>query len=82
MLEVEEVEWPDTSLGCPEPGKAYAEVIVPGCRVVMRLGDEVYEYHAGGEHAVLCDEEGQFLWRVPSPTAAETPILPLACPLQ
>jgi len=56
VIEVEEVEWPDTSLGCPQPGMVYAQVIVPGWRVVMRVGDEVYEYHAGGGHAVLCDE--------------------------
>jgi len=58
VVEVEEVEWPDTSLGCPQPGMVYAQVIVPGWRVVMRVNDKVYEYHAGGEQAVLCDEYG------------------------
>jgi len=58
VIEVEEVEWSDTSLGCPQPGMAYAEVIVPGWRVVMRVGGETYEYHWGGGHGVVCDEEG------------------------
>jgi len=61
VIKVEEVEWPDTSLGCPEPGRAYLQVIVPGCRVVMRVGDDVYEYHSGGGHGVLCDGEGNSL---------------------
>lgn len=65
VVEVEEVEWPDTSLGCPEPGMAYLQVIVPGCRVVMRMNDEVYEYHWGGGHGVLCDGEGNSLIRAP-----------------
>jgi len=58
VIEVEEVEWPDTSLGCPQPGMVYAQVITPGFRVVMRVGSKVYEYHSGGGHWVLCDEEG------------------------
>lgn len=66
VVEVEEVEWPDTSLGCPEPGMAYLQVIVPGCRVVMRVNDDVYEYHWGAGHGVLCDGEGNSLIRAPS----------------
>ncbi len=65
VIEVEEVEWPDTSLGCPQPGMAYAQVIVPGWRVVMRVNDDVYEYHWGGGHGVLCDGEGNSLIRGP-----------------
>jgi len=63
VLEVEEVEWPDTSLGCPEPGKAYLQVIVPGWKVVMRAANKVYEYHYGGGQGVLCDEDGAPLLR-------------------
>lgn len=58
VIKVEQVEWPDTSLGCPEPGMVYAQVIVPGWRVVMRVGGEVYEYHSGDDHTVLCHESG------------------------
>ena len=65
VVEVEEVEWPDTSLGCPQLAMAYAQVIVPGWRVVMRVNDDVYEYHWGGGHGVLCDGEGNSLIRTP-----------------
>ena len=58
VLEVEEVEWPDTSLGCPGPGMVYVQVIVPGWRVVMTVESTTYEYHWGGGHGVVCDEEG------------------------
>ncbi|MBI4267496.1 MAG: hypothetical protein HY662_01780, partial [Chloroflexi bacterium] len=33
LVKIEAVSWPDTSLGVPEPGKAYAQVIVPGYKV-------------------------------------------------
>jgi hypothetical protein len=75
VVEVEEVEWPDTSLGCPEPGMVYAQVIVPGWRVVMRVGGKVYEYHSGGRYGVLCDQEGHLISVLPSPT-----VLPIAVP--
>lgn len=58
VIEVEEVEWPDTSLGCPQPGMAYAQVIVPGCRVTLDAADETYEVHTGGQQMVVCDEDG------------------------
>lgn len=66
VVGVDEVEWPDTSLGCPEPGMVYAQMIVPGYRIVMRVGDEVYEYHSGGGQGVLCGGEGNPLISAPS----------------
>lgn len=78
VIEVEEVEWPDTSLGCPQPGMAYAQVIVPGWRAVMRADDEVYEYHSGAGHGVLCDHQGNVTSIPPSPTV--TPTIALDAP--
>lgn len=68
VVEVEEVEWPDTSLGCPQPGMVYAQVITPGWRVVLRVNDEAYEYHSGAGHEVLCDQQGHLMSALPSPT--------------
>jgi hypothetical protein len=39
VVGLEEVTWPDASLGCPEPGKMYAQVLVPGYRVTRPSGD-------------------------------------------
>lgn len=58
VVEVEEVEWPDTSLGCPQPGMVYAQVITPGCRVTLEAAGETYEVHTGGQQMVVCDEDG------------------------
>jgi hypothetical protein len=47
----EPVHWPDASLGCPEPGRVYAQVIVPGFRLVLG---------ANGRRAVVpADERGR-----------------------
>jgi hypothetical protein len=41
----EEVEWNDSSLGCPKPGQVYMQVITPGYRVVLEAQGQRYEYH-------------------------------------
>lgn len=57
LVSVEAVEWSDTSLGCPQPGMMYAQVITPGFGVVLEAEGERYEYHTDtGRFAVLCDE--------------------------
>jgi hypothetical protein len=43
----EAVEWPDAGLGCPEPDMSYVQVITPGYRIVLQVGDKLYEYHTG-----------------------------------
>ena len=56
MLKVEAVEWRDSSLGCPEPGKAYLQVITPGYLFVLEAGGKTYEYHADrGNRVILCE---------------------------
>lgn len=53
---VESVEFPDASLGIPEPGQSYAQVIVPGTVIRLEAKGEVYEYHGAGERVVLVPE--------------------------
>jgi len=43
---VEEVDWRDTSLGCPQPGRMYAQVITPGYRIILQANGKTYEYHS------------------------------------
>jgi hypothetical protein len=55
VARAEPVDWPDPSLGCPEPGRAYAQVITPGYRVFVRAGAQTVEVHADeGGRAVSC----------------------------
>ncbi len=45
VLEAKEVTWPDASLGCPEAGMAYAQVLTPGVLIVLTVAGERYRYH-------------------------------------
>ncbi len=56
------VDWADASLGCPQEGMAYAQVITPGAKVVLEAGGQRYEVHADATlQAVLCDDAGRLL---------------------
>lgn len=55
---VEQVEWSDASLGCPQGGMMYAQVITPGYKIVLESGGRTYEFHSGMDPAgplVRCD---------------------------
>jgi hypothetical protein len=48
-------EWGDGSLGCPEPGRAYTQAIVPGYLIVLTAGGQRFEYHADRRgQLILC----------------------------
>jgi hypothetical protein len=53
VQDVTPAEFPDASLGAPEPGMTYAQVITPGYVIQLQVGDQGYEYHAAGERVVL-----------------------------
>jgi hypothetical protein len=57
ILSVEEMQWPDSSLGCPQPGMMYAQVITPGYRVLLEANGETYAVHTDqkGSTVVICD---------------------------
>nr|MBC7245687.1 hypothetical protein [Chloroflexota bacterium] len=50
---VEAVQFSDSSLGVPEPGKMYLTVITPGYVIRLVADGQVYEYHGAGEYVVL-----------------------------
>jgi hypothetical protein len=52
---IEDVTWPDTSLGCPEPGMMYAQVLTPGYRFKLESGGKPYDYHTGKGVVKLCE---------------------------
>lgn len=63
----ETVTWPDASLGCPEPGMAYAQMVSEGTRIELAAQERVYTYHAGGgREPFLCERQ-----RAPVPAEDE-----------
>ncbi len=59
-LQVERVEarqWPDSSLGCPQPGLMYSQIVTPGYLIVIAGGGKNLEYHSDTRgRVVLCQE--------------------------
>jgi hypothetical protein len=57
MDRIEAQQWPDSSLGCPQPGQQYLQVITPGYLVVISSGSRQLEYHTDAKsHVTLCRE--------------------------
>jgi len=55
VASIEAVDWPDASLGCPEPGMAYAQVITPGYRLILLADGGRHEYHTDlSQRAFYC----------------------------
>jgi hypothetical protein len=49
---IEPTEFPDASLGLPEPGQSYAQVVTPGYIIELSANGQIYLYHAAGERVV------------------------------
>jgi len=48
------VDWPDSSVGCPQPGRAYLQVITPGHKITLRANDRIYVVHEAKGQAFVC----------------------------
>jgi hypothetical protein len=58
LVSMEAVEWRDASLGCPQEGFMYAQVITPGYLIILEAAGQEYEYHTDQRaNVVLCQEE-------------------------
>lgn len=55
-VRAEAVTWNDGSLGCPQPGLAYTQALVPGYWVVIRAAGAEYDYRAADSgYFILCE---------------------------
>lgn len=57
LVSLEAVDWSDASLGCPQEGYMYAQVITPGFSMILSAQGQQYEYHTdqAGNNVVLCE---------------------------
>lgn len=67
LVAAESVTWSDGSLGCPKPGMLYTQALVPGYRVKLKVGNEVWDYHAGERGGLVLCPPG--LAREPGPSS-------------
>lgn len=57
LVSLEAVEWSDASLGCPQEGFMYAQVITPGYLIIFKVKGTEYKYHTNEQGLVVHCEE-------------------------
>jgi hypothetical protein len=58
VASVAATQWPDASLGCPEPGRVYAQVLTRGYAMSLVVEGRRYAYHSDGRRVKLCERAG------------------------
>ena len=81
VVSVEPHTWPDTSLGLPEPGKAYAQVRTEGAIVTLRHEGDIYVYHVAGPTARLNPQRSAPLAGTTTPTPPARELIGIDIPL-
>lgn len=51
---VRAVDWGDSSLGCPQPDRAYLQVVTPGHEITLRANGAVHVVHEADNRAFVC----------------------------
>jgi len=49
LVSAERVTWSNSAMGCPMPGRMYTQALVPGYRIVLSVGEQKFNYHAGSK---------------------------------
>ena len=54
LSRLQEVTWRDGSLGCPQPGRMYTQMLVDGILMELRVAGTTYRYHSGDGDPFYC----------------------------
>jgi len=56
VISDESVVWNDGSLGCAQPGQFYTQALVDGYHVILKVGEQTYDYRAAQSgYFFLCE---------------------------
>lgn len=75
LVKTAEMTWPNAALGCPSPGKMYAQGQVPGYQIQLKAGDVEYVYNTDlTGQVIFCpsqnpDDPASLIPAKPSPTS-------------
>ena len=78
----EQASFPDTSLGCPQEGISYAQVVTTGYRFTLVFEGVAYDYRVSndGGIVVLCHQEDAAAPATPTPLSPEERDRSVVCP--
>jgi len=54
LTRAEPVTWPDSSLGCPQPGIQYLQVLTSGYRIGFHGAQADYDVHVASSQSIVC----------------------------
>lgn len=54
ISEVQTAIWPNSALGCPVPGRDYAELEIQGFRISLDYNGQRFHYHTDQERVIPC----------------------------
>jgi len=54
LIHQSKFNWPNSALGCPKPGIAYTQSIVPGHLVLLKHQQSQFRVHTGNGRALVC----------------------------
>lgn len=55
LVDVVPVVWQDSSLGCPQEGQVYSDILIDGYRIEITDGETSYLFHTDSVQLVSCD---------------------------
>lgn len=60
LVSKEQTEWSDSSLGCPDPGTMYMQVITPGWKLTYNDGARDYDVRSNQDGSIMvwCESGG------------------------
>jgi hypothetical protein len=62
VVRAESIDWPNGAMGCPQPGRMYTQMIVPGYVVEFEHEGKTYSYHASKTgYFGICDQSKRAL---------------------
>ena len=69
LVSFRQVDWPDSSLGCPQEGRFYIEGVVPGYELLLDYEGTSYQIHSNefGSRQITCNITQQQEPESPSP---------------
>jgi hypothetical protein len=56
IVSITATNFADSSLGCPQPGMAYTQVITPGYRIITRGDSKQLTVNVSGGRGVICND--------------------------
>ena len=60
-IRIRSMQWPDSSLGCAEPGAEYLQRVIPGYLVSFVVDGTIHTVNIGDNRAVVCERVNQFM---------------------